>query len=496
MINSVASPREKSQNNLVWFRFGASVTILIIVAVYSGAIDAEIRVEENQRRSRARPGGYSVFLAWPKMELPLILAFVCSAFLVPKHHFRPHLWAIYTICTLVLGYGSIVHKVFTSSHVGGLVVESHVGGLVVAPHMALTWIEFSSRHGCQIQREPAINLSLTPYRDKCKGVLSNTHVQQAVKRSNSIGISITNTVSTVGGGWGQSQVAVFGSEEAKNRDHDRLWHDLVVDLQTLAESVQLPSVNFAVHLGDGWSSDASDCIPMFVQEKYVHSSGGILAPSRSTNGIFDRSRRDYLYDKNVKIATRAHEVEFTHKKDMAFFRGSTTGGLYTSENWKNFQRSKIVQVSLKRPDLLDARFTVNTQADAKAWEEMVAHNFTGAFVKQEVDATNYKMVVVPDGNSVPDRLMSLLAANVVVLKPSSVNEEYWYRELVPWEHYIPFKQDVSDLESVLEEAIVNKSRLEYIARQSTLFVLERLNPSTVACYWGLLLHEYATLQNT
>jgi len=105
------------------------------------------------------------------------------------------------------------------------------------------------------------------------------------------------------------------------------------------------------------------------------------------------------------------------------------------------------------------------------------------------------MVIVPDGNSVPDRLMSLLVSDVVVLKPRSTQHEYWYDELVPGLHFIPFQQDVSDLEKVIVEALTNVSHLEYIAGQAKRFVLRRLNPSSIACYWGLLLREYSTLFN-
>ena len=73
--------------------------------------------------------------------------------------------------------------------------------------------------------------------------------------------------------------------------------------------------------------------------------------------------------------------------------------------------------------------------------------------------------------------------------------EYWYDELVPGLHFIPFQQDVSDLEKVIVEALTNVSHLEYIAGQAKRFVLRRLNPSSIACYWGLLLREYSTLFN-
>merc|ERR1712216_783433 len=102
------------------------------------------------------------------------------------------------------------------------------------------------------------------------------------------------------------------------------------------------------------------------------------------------------------------------------------------------------------------------------------------------------MGVVPDGNSVPDRLMSQLASNSVVLKPQTDNAEYWYSELVAWEHYIPYRNDASDLAEVIQAALKNQTLLEHISTQSTHFVLSRLNPSRIMCYWGMLLRAYAT----
>ena len=187
-----------------------------------------------------------------------------------------------------------------------------------------------------------------------------------------------------------------------------------------------------------------------------------------------------------------NQVPFRTKLDKAFFRGSTTGGVYTEENWRTMPRSRVVQVSIERPDLLDARFSnpVPVQSDELTKRAMEAAGFFDSRVDQDKQ-WRYKLIVVPDGNSVPDRLMSQLASNSVVLKPQTDNTEYWYSELVAWEHYIPYRNDASDLAEVIEAALNNQTLLEHIATQSTLFVLSRLNPSRIMCYWGMLLRTYA-----
>ena len=396
----------------------ASFTFILTACVSSGAIDAEIRDGDPPRKvpSLRRPGGLTVFLAWPRQDFRaycyLLGALACIACLLHSLRKRVLTLTLAVTCVTVLLCGLLVHQTMAQSR-------------VAAPgRLVLTWDEFASRHGCHISNEPSISRSLAPYREKCKGIINTSSIREAVRKSNGIGISIKPPR---GEGVGrQSQVEVFGSDEAKGRYPTRLWHWFLADLQSLAEQVLLPTVDFLVHLEDGFQSTAEECVPTFVQEKTIQSTGGVLTPPRSATGMFDLDPSMlYLYDSNVKRAMRAHAVPFKSKLDKAFFRGSTTGTVYTRANWRQTQRSKIVELSLKRPDLLDARFTGIAQSTSGVWEEMVEAGFTGPYVNQEDDTSRYKMAVVPDGNSVPDRLMSLLASNVVVVKPESIHHEYW-----------------------------------------------------------------------
>ena len=48
-----------------------------------------------------------------------------------------------------------------------------------------------------------------------------------------------------------------------------------------------------------------------------------------------------------------------------------TGGLYKSDNWRSMARSKLVLLSRRRPDLLDAGFAnLNIQTEPDASKEM------------------------------------------------------------------------------------------------------------------------------
>ena len=141
-------------------------------------------------------------------------------------------------------------------------------------------------------------------------------------------------------------------------------------------------------------------------------------PPRSAAGFVSRSvegRRGVRFEineMNIRVSRMDNYFPFREKISKAFFRGSTTGGVYTRENWRTMPRSRVVQVSMDRPDLLDARFSNVAQSDELTKRDMEAAGFLGSYVDQD-EQWRYKLIVVPDGNSVPDRLMSQLASNSV-----------------------------------------------------------------------------------
>ena len=50
-----------------------------------------------------------------------------------------------------------------------------------------------------------------------------------------------------------------------------------------------------------------------------------------------------------------------------------------------------------------------------------------------------------DGNSWSARFGTLLCYNSVIVKVEPEYVDYFYHDLIPWKHYVPVKQDLSDL---------------------------------------------------
>jgi hypothetical protein len=353
--------------------------------------------------------------------------------------------------------------------------KEHIGPL-------LEWPQFAARFGCVLEDEPAMLESILPYTKHCEGrneTIVNQVVRSASQGSEVVGISIVNN--------GVSSFDVLPKWNSR-------LAPVVAALQDVAALVRLPNVEIPMWLHDNSYFDVDSCIPMMVQEKRKWATGGILAPGRSSSFSTTPPLRGWEHEKDLTIAKHARSTPIAQKKKMAFFRGSPTGLPEDIHRWNTSLRSKIVQLSLDHPALLDARFSSCERViqDHDICQAMLAANFMGSTVSHS-DQWQYQLIVVPDGNSVPDRLLSFLTSNVVVLKSDSDNMEYWYPELQPFRHYIPFKSDASDLIDVIQSVLQNITLLEYISRESTLFVLKRLNPDRTRCYWAMLIREYAHL---
>ncbi len=73
--------------------------------------------------------------------------------------------------------------------------------------------------------------------------------------------------------------------------------------------------------------------------------------------------------------------------------------------------------------------------------------------------------------------------------------EFYYKQMKPWVHYIPIKQDMSDSEEILRFVHENDSLVRTIAERGTEWIRNHLRMDDVANYWYMLLKSYAKLQS-
>jgi hypothetical protein len=155
------------------------------------------------------------------------------------------------------------------------------------------------------------------------------------------------------------------------------------------------------------------------------------------------------------------------KKELAFFRGGSTGcGWDTNSN----MRLKAVQLSSMHPELIDAKLTQITN-------KMKVHKTRRAgFVSNKLFKiypkipqerySDYKYILQIDGNVAAYRLAKTMLLGSVILIVQS-DYSLWYQDLLePFVHYVPIKSDLSNLVEMIEWCKLNDKKCKTIAKNA------------------------------
>ena len=155
----------------------------------------------------------------------------------------------------------------------------------------------------------------------------------------------------------------------------------------------------------------------------------------------------------VKANKRRSAILARGQRDRrAVFRG-TLHSMLQHQNASQMLRARLVALSLARPDLLDARLNGRTvRGHVVAGAEQTDDRLWRLEKMSDSAQMRYRLVVVPDGTSKPDRLVRQLLYGSTVLKETSVAREQWYFELVPFVHFVPFADEV-DLRHLLSVSV-------------------------------------------
>ncbi|KAJ8003725.1 hypothetical protein DPEC_G00151340 [Dallia pectoralis] len=187
-------------------------------------------------------------------------------------------------------------------------------------------------------------------------------------------------------------------------------------------------------------------------------------------------RWDLMRD-NLKQS--AAEWPWRRKESKGFFRGSRTSP----------ERDPLVLLSREAPDLVDAEYTKN-----QAWKS--EKDTLGRPPAKEiplVDHCQYKYLFNFRGVAASFRLKHLFLCGSLVFHVGEEWLEFFYPQLVPWVHYIPVKQDLSDLRQLLQFVKENDAAAQEIAVRGQKFILDHLRMEDVSCYWERLLTEFGRL---
>lgn len=186
----------------------------------------------------------------------------------------------------------------------------------------------------------------------------------------------------------------------------------------------------------------------------VLPSAGFCAEDPSVTLIPDLT---FWHDRGyyeVREQVRKLAVPWRDRIPVAFWRGSSTGPAPISwATFRNLPRFQLCALSLANQGarhFLDARLSaivqINIDEDGDRLRELAESLGMMAPRVSQAEFVRYRYLIDIDGNTNAWGLLAKLAMGSCILKVHSRFRQWYYGDLRPWEHYIPVRADLSDLE--------------------------------------------------
>lgn len=248
--------------------------------------------------------------------------------------------------------------------------------------------------------------------------------------------------------------------------------------ENLKKQHALPNMKFLMGLLDFGPLEHD--LPTITRSTNINIEANLVVPLES---YFNRDIRNL-----VKTVTK---VPWRSKKSKLFWRGSLTGHLDINNISSNIRALACIK-SKNNPSLLDIKFT----RDLKNKE--FANKYSYLFTKDAKldDYVNYKYILALDGWTGPSLLWWALFSNSVVFRHESPWRYHFEALLEPYIHYIPVREDLSDLEEKIRWAETHQAKCLEIIKNANKFAYKNLTPKALYNYLALILDKYSKLMES
>jgi len=200
------------------------------------------------------------------------------------------------------------------------------------------------------------------------------------------------------------------------------------------------------------------------------------------------------------------ELNWDKKTPTAFFRGTATGCGKTIETNPRLNISYLSKIweendsynknnPIDNIKYLDAGVTSWNISDKKYTNENLSYinpaelPFKKSSKVPMSKQTRYKYLVNIDGNGVAYRFTRELSFKSVILKVDSTKEMWYFPLLEPYVHYVPIKEDLSDLADKIEWCKKNDEKCRIISENAYNFYQKYINKNGIADYCQYLFNS-------
>lgn len=198
--------------------------------------------------------------------------------------------------------------------------------------------------------------------------------------------------------------------------------------------------------------------------------------SLEQNRIFPKKFKNYNFN----------HVDWNLKLQKAIFRGSNAGRLHP-----NNQRINICSIKDYRLDAAITRWKCKFIQEGNIREfskkiDNISYDDTYTFQK----LVNCKFIIHVDGHSTSHRLgLELASGSCVIIVQSKW--KCWYSDmLVPFKHFLPVSEDLSDLQHVLDWCFENDEKCKKIAQNAVQFYNDHLKMEHIIKYLEKVMQKY------
>lgn len=183
------------------------------------------------------------------------------------------------------------------------------------------------------------------------------------------------------------------------------------------------------------------------------------------------------------------------KIEKVIWRGAGTDGCYALNNWTQMPRGRLVYYSkYLYPDLIDAGFASLPPLHTNDRDGFSREIGFAGWVTPE-DHVKFKYQIILDGITCtyPGSQWRLFSG-CLTFKHESDDIMWFYKDMIPWKHYIPLNYDISDLVEKIIWAKNHDEEARQIAMNAREFALTHLMPEHILLYCYKALVKYASLQ--
>jgi hypothetical protein len=196
------------------------------------------------------------------------------------------------------------------------------------------------------------------------------------------------------------------------------------------------------------------------------------------------------FEKMKTVVSNTHaELPFRQKKNCLVWRGAPTGfGFGNNIPHRTVSRQTLVEKYFSYPDVLIDVGLVLKPNHFPRYAKFSQYSKNELSLKEMLQ---YKYILSVEGNDVATNLKWVMCSQSLVVAPRPQIES-WFMEsqLQPFVHYLPLKDDFSDLEQQIEWAQKNPLRCEEIIRHANAYARSFLDEKKQKHQLVQVLSEY------